>query len=204
MRFSRFWCIRSFKATWKTSSSFKESLNASVGSEPKIYVEIHGPCIYTCFLFIGIVRNCDQLEVTCLTCFFVVIPERSRGGTSNGTKSGIFVRQERRRGYRPRSESSMCQNRQSIRQGRWLVAHQLKLPAVDGWTISLIISSKIIPSLKLRRCPWKLQVGTWNFLLGGNIGLFSGTISVSRRLHLTKCLMFLFKVHPGYEGTMFQ
>ena len=94
MRFSRFWCIRSFKATWKTSSSFKESLNASVGSEPKIYVEIHGPYIYICFLFIGIVRNCDQLEVTCLTCFLVVIPERSRGGHFQRKVAFLFARND--------------------------------------------------------------------------------------------------------------
>lgn len=55
----------------------------------KIYVEIHGPCIYICFLFIGIVRNCDQLEVTCLTCFLVVIPERSRGG--HFQRNGVAV-----------------------------------------------------------------------------------------------------------------
>ena len=95
----------------------------------KIYVEIHVCLHLYMFLLIGIVRNCDQLEVTGLTCFLIVIPERSRGDNSN-ERRGIFVRQERRRGYAPRSESSMC--KPPIRQGRWLVAHHLKLPAVDG------------------------------------------------------------------------
>ena len=205
MRFSRFWCIRSFKATWKTSSSFKESLNASVGSEPKIYVEIHGPYIYICFLFIGIVRNCDQLEVTCLTCFLVVIPERSRGGTSNGKwhfcSPGTTA-------WIPAAQRIFHVPKPPIRQGRWLVAHQLKLPAVDGWKISLKSSSKIIPSLKLRRCPWKLKVGFDEMSLFGRQfrPSFRYKLSVSWRLLSSQNVDDVFgnKVHPGYEGTMFQ
>ena len=171
----------------------------------KIYVEIHVCLHLYMFLLIGIVRNCDQLEVTGLTCFLIVIPERSRGDNSNGTawhfcSPGTTA-------WIPAAQRIFHVPKPPIRQGRWLVAHHLKLPAVDGWTISLKSSSKIIPSLKLRRCPWKLKVGFDEMsFLGQFRPIFRDKLSVSWRLLSSRSMSDVFgnKVHPGYEGTMFQ
>lgn len=205
MRFSPLDAKKSFKATWKTSSSFKGSLNASWGHNQNLCGNSWSLHLYNMFF---IHRNCSKLWSVgsyMFDMFFGCNPgTKPGGGTSNGTawqfcSPGTTA-------WIPAAQRIFHVPKPPIRQGRCLVAHQLKLPAVDGWNISLISSSKIIPSLKLRRCPWKLKVGTWNFLFGRQFRpiLRDLNLRFMEVALLTTCLMCLFKVHPGYEGTMFQ
>lgn len=175
MRFSRFWCKKIIQSNvfhfiilrWDPSTH-------PWGHNPKSIAEIHGPYIYICFLLIGIVGS------YMFDMFFVCNPGTKPGGTSNGTACHFCS--PGTTAWIPAAQRIFHVPKPPIRQGRWLVAHHFKLPAVDGWKISLKSSSQVIPSLKLRRCPWKVKVGTWNFLFCGNFGLFSGTTSVSWRL----------------------
>ena len=154
-------------------------------------------------------RNCSKLWSVgsyMFDMFFGCNPgTKPGGGTSNGKwhfcSPGTTA-------WIPAAQRIFHVPKPPIRQGRWLVAHQLKLPAVDGWKISLKSSSKIIPSLKLRRCPWKLKVGFDEMSLFGRQcrPSFRYKLSVSWRLLSSQNVDDVFgnKVHPGYEGTMFQ
>ena len=198
MRFSRFWCKQIIQSNvfhfiilrWDPSTH-------PWGHNPKSIVEIHGPYIYICFLLIGIVGS------YMFDMFFVCNPGTKPGG--HFQRNGVAFLFARNDGVDTGRAANLPCAKTANPTGKMVSGPPLQIASC--WWMKKFIEKQFASHTLLETKTLSLKSEGWNmkFPFGRQFRpIFRDYLRFMEVALLTKCLMFLFKVHPAYESTMFQ